>query len=136
MINSLKQAAEKNPADKQAALELANALFDARRFDEAVFWYRRVLALDPKDINARTDLGTAYYNLNRHDEAIAEFERTLQLDPTHPQTLYNLVVVKLNGKRDIAGAQEAFARLERAHPDFPMLVDLKQLLAQARQARR
>lgn len=136
MVNSLKQAAEKNPGDKRAALELANALYDARRFDESVFWYRRVLALDPKDINARTDLGSAYYNLNRHDEAIAEFERSLQLDPTHPQTLYNLVVVKLNGKRDIAGAQEAFARLERAHPEFPMLADLKRSLAQARQARR
>ena len=131
MVNSLKQAAQ-NPEDKRAALELANALYDARRFDEAVFWYKRALALDPKDVNARTDLGSAYYNLKRYDEAIAEFERSLAFDPTHAQTLYNLVVVKLNGKQDIAGAQEALARLERAHPDFPMLADLKQSLAQAR----
>lgn len=136
MIHSLRQAAEQNPKDARAAVALANALVDARRFDDAVFWYKRGLALDPKDQNARTDLGSVYYNLTRYDEAIAEFERTLALNPTHAQALYNLAVVKLNGKHDVAGAREALQRLERAHPEFPPLAELKQSLEQASAARR
>lgn len=135
LLGSLRQAAEQNPNDARAAAALANGLFDARRFEEAVFWYKRALALDAKDLNARTDLGSAYYNLNRHDEAIAEFERVLALDATHAQALYNLAVVKLNGKRDVVGARAALARLERAHPNFPPLAELKQSVEQAARAR-
>ncbi|MBI4467494.1 MAG: tetratricopeptide repeat protein [Acidobacteria bacterium] len=130
---ALRQQAEADPKDPRAASELANFLYDIERWEDAIFWYRRVLALDPRNTDARTDLGTCYYNLGRYDEAIAEFNRSLELEPDKPQALYNLAMARLRGKQDRAGARQAYERLRRSHPNFAGLETLAQLLEEGRQ---
>jgi len=116
---TLQEKAEKNPRDPQAALELANLLYDLERWDTAVFWYRRALELEPKNTDSRTDLATAYFHLSRFDEALAEYARVLELEPNKPQALYGLAMARWQGKQDRAGAQQAYEQLRRSHPDFP-----------------
>ncbi|MGH9861901.1 MAG: tetratricopeptide repeat protein [Candidatus Acidiferrales bacterium] len=116
---TLQEKAEKNPGDAQAALELANFLYDLDRWDDAVFWYRRAVELEPKNTDSRTDLATTYFHLQRFDDALAEYGRALELEPNKPQALYGLAMTRWQGKQDRAGAQQAYEQLRRSHPDFP-----------------
>lgn len=124
---ALEEQAEANPDDAQAALELANFLYDSGRWEQAIRHYQRVLELTPQNTNARTDLGTCYYNLGQYDRAIAEFTRALEIEPNKPQALFNLAMARLQ-KQDRAGARRAYEQLRRAHPAFEGLDRLGQLL--------
>lgn len=127
---ALQQQAEDNPRDAQAALALANFLFDIERWNEAVFWYRRTLELDPQNTDARTDLATCYYNQDRYEEAIGEYNRALELEPDKPQALYGLALTRLRGQQDRAGARRAYEQLRRSHPEFPGVELLSQELGE------
>lgn len=126
----LQEKAEDNPNDPAAALELANLLYDLQRWDAAVTWYERTLALAPKNTNARTDLATCYFNLRRFDKALAEYERALKDEPDKPEALYGLALTRLHGQQDRAGARQALEQLQRTHPDFSGIPALEQALKQ------
>jgi tetratricopeptide (TPR) repeat protein len=126
----LEARARGNPDDAQAALDLANFLYDVQNWEEAITWYERALALRPRDANARTDMATAYFNLGGHEEAIAAYDRVLEIEPNKPQALYGLALARLHGQQDRAGARRAFEQLRRAHPDFPGVALLEEALRQ------
>ncbi len=81
-------------------------------------------------MNVRTDRGTSYWNTGQADAAIAEFNRSLQINPSHAQTLYNLGIVYLNGKKDPASARKAWETLLATNPDYPDRAKLQQQIAQ------
>lgn len=133
-IRFLEDEAAQNPRDPGPRLKLANLFYDRRQFRQAVAWYDQTLAIDPTNVDARTDLGTSYFNLGRPQDAIREFRRSLEIDPKHEATLFNMIVVCLEGTHDLAAAQEAWDRLHKLNPTHPGLDRLKQSLDAARGA--
>jgi cytochrome c-type biogenesis protein CcmH/NrfG len=125
-IQMIEQQASQNPNDPAPALQLANLFFDQGQYDQAVPWYQKALQLDPKNVSARTDLGTCFFNLGKPDEALREFRQSLEIDPRHEPTLFNVVVVNLEGKHDLRAAREAWEKLHRLNPNYPNLDSLKQ----------
>ena len=121
-----------DPKNAKAAVGLGNRLYDAGRYADAVPYYRQALALDPRNANVSTDLATALYYSGRTDEALEQLDASLSIDPTHAQTLFNLGIVKKEGKKDAKGAADAWQRLLDAHPDYPDADRVRTLLAQAR----
>lgn len=67
------QAAQLEPNNIDHAIGFASALIQARRFDEAVAVYRRILMFAPDNFSAHSGLGTALYELKRYAEALTEF---------------------------------------------------------------
>jgi len=132
MVKALQDEAAKNPNDPAPALKLANYLYDQQRFQQAIEWYQKAVALDPKNVNARTDLGTSYFNTGQPQDALREFRKSLEIDPKHEQTLYNSIVVNLEGTHDLAAAQQAWDRLHLLNPNYPGLDRLKQSIDAAR----
>jgi Flp pilus assembly protein TadD len=130
-INALKAAIEKDPKDVRAILRLANMYHDARKFDQAVDFYKKALAITPKDVDARTDMGICLYEMGMADDAIAQFRTSLQYGPQHWQTWLNLGIVSLSGKNDVRTATEAFAKVEELNPGFKDLPVLKEALKKA-----
>lgn len=124
-IKTAREALEKMPGDIDAMTHLANQLFDGRRYDECITWYRKVLEQRPQDVGVSTDLGTALWYSGKPDQAIAQFEKSLALNPTHPQTLFNMGIVKLHGKSDAKGALEAWEKLIQTNPNYPQAAELK-----------
>lgn len=108
-----------DPKNAVAAIQLGDLLYDAGRFAEAVPYYRQALSVQPENANVSTDLGTALFYSGRPDEALAQYGVTLATDPNHAPTLFNIGVVRLEGKRDPRGAIEAWERLISAHPSSP-----------------
>ena len=130
-ISALKAAIEKDPKDVPALLRLANMYHDARKFEEAVQYYKRALEVRPKDVDARTDMGICLYEMGMADDAIAQFRTSLSYDPKHWQTWLNLGIVALSSKDDTRTATEAFGKVEELNPGFKDLPALKDALKKA-----
>ena len=118
-VTAFKTAAEKEPRNSEARIQLANLYFDAERYQDAVTWYTEALKLTPNDINVSTDLGVCYYYLNQPDKALAQFAQSLTLDPKHAKTLLNVGIVKAFGKQDLDGALQAWQQVIQIAPDSP-----------------
>jgi len=128
----LEEQAAGSPKDPEPRLRLANLFYDQGQWQKAVEWYQKSLELDPKNVNARTDLGTAYFNLGRPQDALAAYRKSLEIDPNHQPTIFNSIVVNLEGTRDVAAAQAAWDRLSRLNPQYPGLDRLKPRLDELR----
>ena len=122
----------RDPQNAQAAVGAGNLLYDAQRYQEAIGFYQQAFAQNPSDIHVSTDLGTALWYAGRPDEALAQYDRSLAMNPSHAQTLFNVGIVKADGKRDYAGAIIAWETLLRTNPDYPAVAHVQTLLTDAR----
>ena len=122
-----------DPKNARAATELGNRLYDAGRYAEAIPYYQQAFANDPRNINVSTDLGTAIWYAGRADDALAQFQKSLAIDPKHPQTLFNVGIVRSEGKQDAAGAIQAWETLLIAHPSYADASKIRTLIDTARQ---
>jgi cytochrome c-type biogenesis protein CcmH/NrfG len=129
---ALRNILARDPANVQANTQLGNLLFDAGRYAEAVGPYQRAFATDSRNVNLSTDLGTALWYAGRPDDAIAQFSKSLAIDPTHPQTLFNLGIVRRDGKQDYAGAIQAWEKLLASNPTYPERAKVQQALDEVR----
>jgi tetratricopeptide (TPR) repeat protein len=126
-----------DPKNAKAAVQLANKLYDAGRFTEAIPHYQQALALQPEDVNVSTDLATALFYAGRVDEALAQLDRSLAIDPAHAQTWFNVGIVRRDGRQDAQGAVTAWTRLLEISPGYPDAARVRTLIAetQARPAK-
>ncbi len=130
---ALRNILARDPRNVQANTQLGNLLYDAGRYSEAIGPYQKAVEIDSRNVNLSTDLGTALWYSGRPDDAIAQFEKSLAIEPNHPQTLFNLGIVKRDGKKDLAGAVQAWEKLLAANPTYPDREKAQHLLDQARQ---
>ena len=122
----------RDPKNLQAAVSAGNLLYDAKRYAEAVPLYQQAMALDPQNVNVRTDLGTALWYSGRPDEALAQYARSLAIDARHAQTLFNMGIVKSQGKRDYLGAVASWEQLLAANPSYPNAATVRSMIDEAR----
>jgi tetratricopeptide (TPR) repeat protein len=132
-LRAYREILARDPKNLAAATRAANLLYDAQRYAEAISFYQQAFALNPEDIDVSTDLGTALWYSGRADEALAQYERSLAINATHAQTLFNVGIVRADGKRDYAGAAAAWEKLLRTNPDYPAVARVQTLIADARQ---
>lgn len=119
-----------DPKNVKAATALANKLYDAGRYAEAIPYYRQAFAAAPGDVSLSTDLGTALYYAGRTDEALTQLQKSLTIDAAHPQTLFNIGIIKRDAKKDPKGAREAWERLLKSAPDYPDAARVRTMLAE------
>ena len=122
-----KEALQKNPNDPTLLTRYANFLFDLGRFNEAVEWFQKVVALEPNNLDVRTDFGTALWNAGQREKAMAIYQDILKTDPKHMATLHNLVIVYLED-RNFAAAEQTLKRMEEIDPKYEGLASLRQRL--------
>lgn len=123
----------REPKDFATATILGNLLYDAGRYPEAIPYYQQAFALDSKNANLSTDLGTALWYAGRPDEALSQYKQSLAADPKHAQTLFNMGIVRLEGKQDPLGAIEAWADLLVRNPGYQDVDKVKRLISEAQQ---
>lgn len=133
-VQALHDRIGREPGSAKAQIDLGNLLYDAARYQEAIGHYQKALELDPKNVNVSTDLGTALWYTGRPDEALAQFQESLAIESNHPQTLFNIGIVRMEGKQDRAGAIEAWERLLAANPAYPDAAKVRQSIEKARGA--
>lgn len=132
IIKTLQDEAAAAPQNPEALLKLANYLYDQKQFSQSIEYYEKALALDGKNVNARTDLGTAYFYMGQPQQALKEYQKSLQIDASHGPSLFNMIVVYLEGLKDVPAAQKAYDKLYKVNPTYPGLDGMKQKLDAAR----
>ena len=125
IIQNYEQRAGQNPNDAQIPLRLANYLYDKHYFNLAIQWYQRCLRLDPKNINARTDLGTSYFYTGQPQQAVTEYKKVLAINPHHQATLFNMIVVNLEGTHNLHAANQYWMELDKLNPNYAGLKEIK-----------
>ena len=126
-------ALKANPNNFETLVKVGNLYYDSQEYPKAIDYYQKALKVDPKNSDVRTDLGTSYWYLGDADKAISEFKVALRNNPTHPGTLFNMGVVRWQGKLDPAGAVEAWETLLKTNPNYPRKQDVLDLIARAKQ---
>ena len=128
----LLQKLNSDPSDPNLLSALGNLYYDAQQYPVAVDYYARALKSKPDDAAVRTDMGTAFWFMGDADRAIAEFDRALTSVPNNPNTLFNLGLVKWKGKKDAAGATEAWEKLLATDPNYQGKSQIEQMLAEVK----
>jgi cytochrome c-type biogenesis protein CcmH/NrfG len=131
-LAAYRDALARDPMNVQAAISAGNILYDAKRWAEAIPLYQQALALDPHNVSVSTDLGTALWYSGRADQALAQYARSLSIDARHAQTLFNIGIVKSEGKRDYAGAAETWQQLLASNPSYPEAATVRSMIDEAR----
>lgn len=109
------QAVALDPENKSFLLEIATALADANRQEEAA----SLLAQFPENVGAREALGNLYLAMSRPADAVAEFEAAVKLSPT-PANQVALASAYLKNNQP-ALAQPILERALAANPnDFDL----------------
>jgi Tfp pilus assembly protein PilF len=131
-LEAYKNVLARDPRNLAALTEVGNRLYDAQRYGEAVPYYQQAFALDSSNVSLSTDLGTALWYAGQADQALAQYAKSLAIDPSHGHTLFNIGIVRLEGKRDAKGALEAWERLLATNPAYPERDRVRTLMDQAR----
>jgi len=119
------------PTNAALLANLGNIYYDAKQYSLAIGYYERSLKSQPADTSVRTDLGTAYWYNGDADTAIAQFQKSLTYEPTKADTLFNLGIVELQGKKDAKKAIAAWQKLLDTNPGYQNKEKVLQLIAQA-----
>lgn len=121
-----------DPNNPELLANIGNIYYDTRQYPTAIDFYQRVLKAQPANAGVRTDMATAYWYSGNADGAIAEFNKALTYQPNNANTLFNLGIVKWQGKMDVNGAVAAWQKLLDTNPNYENKDKVLQLIAQAR----
>ena len=128
-LDEMKQMADKqaaplleklksNPKDNSLLVQVGAIYHTTHRFKEAADYYSRALDSDPKNVAVRTKLASSLYRNGDIDGAITQLKRALTYDPKDANALFDLGMIKLQGKGDPKGALAAWQRLLKMNPQL------------------
>lgn len=123
---------EADPENAELLASIGNIYYDTQQFPVAIEYYRKALKTEPANAGVRTDLATAYWYSGNADTAIEEFNTALKYEPTKSNTLFNLGIVKWQGKMDVDGAVAAWQKLLDTNPAYEGKDKVQSLIAQAK----
>ncbi|HEY4121319.1 MAG TPA: hypothetical protein VGM56_25815 [Byssovorax sp.] len=95
------------PFDWRAQLDLANRLYDERKFDDAALHYGKAAAFGPNTAPVYNALGYGYLAQHKVDAAVAAFRKYAELKPDEPNALDSLGEALMNGGK-LPEAEKAF----------------------------
>jgi Flp pilus assembly protein TadD len=85
-------------------------LYNQERYQEAIEWYDKALAIDPNYTRALNGKGNALLNLEKYQEAIEWYDKALAIDPNYTRAFYN----KGNALNRLERYQEAIEYFDKA----------------------
>jgi len=107
-----------DPNNSDLLNQIAAVYKSTHQFKDAATYYQKAINANPKNVPARTDLATCLYYLGDVDGALAQLQESLRHDPKNPTTLFNLGMMRYQGKNDASGAITAWQQLLKLNPDL------------------
>ena len=108
-----------NPNDAALLVQVAAMYHTTHRFKQAADYYNRALESDPRNVAVRTKLASSLYRNGDIDGAIAQLNRALKDQPTDANALFDLGMIKLQGKGDAKGALATWQHLLKTNQLSP-----------------
>jgi cytochrome c-type biogenesis protein CcmH/NrfG len=107
-----------DPKNTSLLLQVGALYHGTQEYQLAATYYGRAVAIDPKNVSNRTRLAASLYRGGDPDAAIAQLNAALAIDPRDAFSLFNLGLVKWEGKQDGAGALAAWRLLLKSNPQL------------------
>ncbi len=120
-----------DPKSTEVLGQLGSIYHMTHQFKQAAQYYSRAVELDPKNVDLRTRLASSLYRDGDVDGAIRQLDHALTYEPKDANALFNLGMIKLQGKGDGKGALAAWQRLLTSNPqlDPDRKVQVQKLMA-------
>jgi cytochrome c-type biogenesis protein CcmH/NrfG len=97
-------------------IQVGNIYKATHQFKEAATYYDKALQVDPKNVAIRTEMASTLYYNGDVDGAISQLQQALRYDPKDANSLFNLGMIKWQGKQDSKGAVAAWQQLLKSNP--------------------
>jgi len=107
-----------NPRDPVLLTQVAALYHTTHRFKEAAGYYNQAVEIEPGNVSYRTKLAASLYRSGDIDGAIAQLNKSLSYDPKDANALFNLGMIKLQGKGDSKGAVATWRQLLKSNPNL------------------
>lgn len=128
-LDQMKQMADKkaepllaklkdDPKNADLLIQIGNIYFSTHQFTEAASYFSKSLDVKPKNVTIRTQLASCLYYSGDVDGALQQLGQATTDDPKDANSLFNLGMVRLQGKKDTKGALAAWGQLLRTNPQL------------------
>jgi cytochrome c-type biogenesis protein CcmH/NrfG len=107
-----------DPNDSSLLVQVGGIYHTSHQFQEAADFYGQAVKLDPKNVAIRTKLASSLYRSGDIDGALAQLDKALTYEPKDANALFDLGMIRLQGKGDSKGALAAWQRLLKANPQL------------------
>jgi cytochrome c-type biogenesis protein CcmH/NrfG len=107
-----------DPNNSDLLIQVGNIYKATHQFKEAAGYYDKALQVDPKNVAIRTEMASCLYYNGDVDGAIGQLQQSLHYDPKDANSLFNLGMIKWQGKQDGKGALAAWQELLKSNPQL------------------
>lgn len=107
-----------DPANRDLLVQVGKIYQSTHQFKEAAEYYDKAVQADPKNVAVRTNLAASLYYNGDVDGAIVQLQKALEYDPKDANSLFNLGMIKWQGKQDAKGALAAWQQLLKSNPQL------------------
>lgn len=107
-----------DPNNSDLLFQVGNIYKATHQFKEAGSYYDKALQIAPKNVAIRTELASCLYYNGDVDGAISQLQQSLRYDPKDANSLFNLGMIKWQGKQDSKGAMAAWQQLLKSNPQL------------------
>ncbi len=107
-----------DPKNADLLIQVGNLYKSTHQFKDAAAYYDKALQMDPKNVAIRTEMASCLYYNGDADGAIRELQKSLRENPKDANSLFNLGMIKWQGKQDTKGALGAWRELLKQNPQL------------------
>jgi cytochrome c-type biogenesis protein CcmH/NrfG len=104
------------PDDASLMVQIGAIYHSTRQYPLAIEYYGKAVSVEPRNAAVRNKLATSLYRSGDVDGAIAQLNQCLAYDSNDANSLFNLGVIRWEGKQDAQGAMAAWQRLLKSNP--------------------
>lgn len=126
-----------NARELQGEIEAAEALFNAKQYDQAIAAYQSVLARAPSLTLVNLQIGNAYRLKKEYDRALSAYGQVLKTDPANERARIGIGITNLE-KGDLKAADQTLAEVvsepSTGREAFYYLGEVKRAQGQAEEA--
>ena len=106
------------PNDSAVLSQVGAIYHSTHQFKEAAGYYDKAVKADPKNVALRNRLASSLYRSGNVDGALTQLTEALRSDPSDANALFNLGMIRLQGKSDGKGALAAWQKLLKSNPQL------------------
>jgi cytochrome c-type biogenesis protein CcmH/NrfG len=109
---------KRDPKNSDLLVQVGNIYKATHQFKDAAAYYEKSLAIDPKNVAIRTEMASCLYYNGDVEGALGQLQQSLHYAPKDANSLFNLGLIKWQGKQDNQGALAAWRELLKSNPQL------------------
>jgi len=107
-----------DPKNADLLAQVGGIYFSTHQFKEAADYFGKSLEISPKNVKTRVQLASCLYYSGDVDGALQQLGQATTDDPKDANSLFNLGMIRWQGKKDGKGALEAWGKLLKTNPQL------------------